>query len=150
MRRYMLKQQNPVTGANYDEPESSKRYKLACAPIKDSALPAHLCCLFRVFDRRSLGSQGPNLSSHGKLRLIRLCIQISTCTLCWTPTDQSGSQCQRPGPICIMVHLVLSPYCFSTCQPLVKIVSFFPEPECKCVKLDLIKFKRALFSPDRP
>ena len=37
---------------------SSKRYKLAFGPIKDSDQPAHLCSLVRVFDRRSMGNQG--------------------------------------------------------------------------------------------
>ena len=40
---------------------SSKRYMLACAPIKDSDQLSHLLSLIRVFDERSLGSQGTNV-----------------------------------------------------------------------------------------
>ena len=51
------------------EPVSSKRYKLACAPIEDSDQPAQMRRLIRVFDGRSMGSQGFSVSSGGKLRL---------------------------------------------------------------------------------
>ena len=53
----------------YLQPVSSKRHKLACAPIEDSDQPAHLRCLIRVVDGRSMGSQRPNVSSGEKLRL---------------------------------------------------------------------------------
>ena len=33
----------------------------------------HICAVWSVFDRRSMGSQGSNVSWGGKLRLIRLC-----------------------------------------------------------------------------
>ena len=46
-----------------------KRYKMACAPIKDSVQPR----LVRVFGGYSMGSQGSDVSSCRKLRLIRLC-----------------------------------------------------------------------------
>ena len=39
-------------------PVSSKRYKLAWAPIGDSDQSAHMRSLIRVFDARSIGSQG--------------------------------------------------------------------------------------------
>ena len=48
---------------------SSKRYKLACAPIEDSDQPAHARSLIRVFDGRTIGRQVFNVSSSGKLRL---------------------------------------------------------------------------------
>ena len=50
---------------------STKRYKLACAPIKD--IDQHPHSLIRVFNGRSMGSQGSNISLGRKLRLIRLC-----------------------------------------------------------------------------
>ena len=53
---------------------SSKRYKLACAPIKDSDQPALLRSLIRVFDGCSMGSQGSNVSSGRKLRLVKVCL----------------------------------------------------------------------------
>ena len=40
------------------EPVSSKRYKLAYAPIKDTDQTAHLRSLICVFDVHSMGSQG--------------------------------------------------------------------------------------------
>ena len=56
------------------EPVSSKRYKFACAPIKDSDQSAHPRSLIRVFDGRSKGSQGSNDSSSEKNRtLVRIC-----------------------------------------------------------------------------
>ena len=47
------------------EPVSSNGYKLAFAPIEDSVQPAHPRSLIRVFNGRSMGSQG---SSGVKLR----------------------------------------------------------------------------------
>ena len=35
---------------------SSKRFTLACVPIKDSDHAVHLRCLVRIFDERSIGS----------------------------------------------------------------------------------------------
>ena len=46
---------------------------MACVPIEDSDQPVHPCSLIKVFDGRSMGSQGSKVSSGGKLRLIRLC-----------------------------------------------------------------------------
>ena len=51
---------------------SSIGYKLACALIEDSDQPAHTRRLIRVFDGRSMGSKGSNVSSGGKLRKLRL------------------------------------------------------------------------------
>ena len=73
---------------------SSKRYKLACALIEDSDQPVHQHSLIRVFGGRSVGSQGSNNSSGGKLRLrldcadaqtdlILRCMHMPTCTLGW-------------------------------------------------------------------
>ena len=50
------------------EPVSSKRDKLASAPIKDSDQPVHPHSLIRVFNGRSMGSQGSSVSSIRKLR----------------------------------------------------------------------------------
>ena len=47
----------------------SKRYKLACAPIKDTYQTAYPRSLSRVFDGCSMGRQGSNVSSDGKLSL---------------------------------------------------------------------------------
>ena len=55
---------NTITG-----PVTTKTYKLACAPIEDSDQAAHPRSLIRVFDGRSMGSQGYNVSSDGELRL---------------------------------------------------------------------------------
>ena len=52
-----------------NEPVSNKRYKLACVPIEDSDQPLHPCSLIRVFDERSMDSQGSGVSSGEKLRL---------------------------------------------------------------------------------
>ena len=54
------------------EPVSSNRYNLACEPIENSSQTAHLRSLIRVFDGHSMGSQGSNISSCRKLRLMRL------------------------------------------------------------------------------
>ena len=49
-------------------------YKLAYALIEDSDQPAHQRRLIRVFDGRSMGSRGFNVSSEWKTKtLIRLC-----------------------------------------------------------------------------
>ena len=69
-------------------------YKLACAPIDDSDQTAHLRSLIRVFNGRSMGSQGFNVSSREKVRLYSdsvnaqtdlnlCCAHMLTCTLCW-------------------------------------------------------------------
>ena len=51
------------------EPVSSKRYKLACAPIQDCHdQPAPPHSLIGVCNGLSLGSQGPTVSSWVKLR----------------------------------------------------------------------------------
>ena len=54
------------------EPVTSKLCKLACASIEDSDQPAHPYSLIIVFDGHSMGSQWSNISSDGKIRLIRL------------------------------------------------------------------------------
>ena len=58
-----------VSGKLSSEPASSKRYKLACAPMEDSDQPAHPHSLIRVFNGRFMGSQRSNVASRGKLRL---------------------------------------------------------------------------------
>ena len=71
-------------------------YKLVCESIKDSNQPARKRRMIRVFNERSMGSQGSNVSTGGKLRLwsdcgdaqtdlIHRCTQIPPCTLCWMP-----------------------------------------------------------------
>ena len=78
------------------EPVFNIRHKLACTSIEDSDQPAHPRSLIRVFDERSMGSQGSNVSSGGKLRLWPdcadartdfnfRCMHMPTCTLCWVP-----------------------------------------------------------------
>ena len=57
---------------------SSKRKKLACAPIKDSDQPVHPHSLIRVFDGRSVSSQGSNVGSVGILRLQSDCVDAQT------------------------------------------------------------------------
>ena len=47
----------------------------------------------------------------------------------------------RSELICIIVYIGQCTHCFNTCQPLVKIISFFPGLERKCVKCGLIWFK---------
>ena len=47
---------------------SSQRYKLALAPIKDTAQLTHLRSLNRVFDGCSVHSQGSDIVSEGKLK----------------------------------------------------------------------------------
>ena len=44
-------------------PDSSKRYKLACAPIEDSGQPAHPRSLIRVLRRLSMGTKDPTLAT---------------------------------------------------------------------------------------
>ena len=61
-----------------NEPDSSKRYKLACSPIKDSDQPAHSCSLIRVFDWRSTCSQGSNEFPGWKLKLWSGCTDAQT------------------------------------------------------------------------
>ena len=41
----------------------NKMYKLACAPIEDSDQHANPGSLIRIFGVRSVGNQGPNVSS---------------------------------------------------------------------------------------
>ena len=73
---------------------SSKRYKLACVSIEDPDQPAHPGSLIRVFDGRSVGTQGSSVSLCIKLRLwsdcaigqtdLNLhCMHMWTCFLCW-------------------------------------------------------------------
>ena len=47
------------------EPVSIKGYNLACVRIEDLDQTAHMRSLIRVFDRRSIGSQGYNVSPGG-------------------------------------------------------------------------------------
>ena len=57
-----------------NEPVSIKTYMLAYAPIEDSDQTAHQRSLIRVFDGRSMDSQGSNVSSGIRTKiLIRLC-----------------------------------------------------------------------------
>ena len=82
------------------ESVSSKWYKLACATIKDSDQLAHPYNLIRVFDGCSIGSQGSNIYSVGKLTLCSYCVDaqsdlnlcfkhMPTHTLCWTQVSDS-------------------------------------------------------------
>ena len=50
-----------------------QKNKMICAPSEDSDQPGHPPSLIRVFAVRSIGSWGPNVSSCGQPRLIRLC-----------------------------------------------------------------------------
>ena len=59
-----------------NEPVPSKRYMLACGPIKDSDQPAYLRSLIRVFNGGSVGSHEFNASSCGKLRLWSECMDV--------------------------------------------------------------------------
>ena len=63
----MLDQQSEII-----EPPHDKTNKVAYAPIEDSDQPGHPPGLIRVFAVRSMGSLGPNISSCGQRRLIRL------------------------------------------------------------------------------
>ena len=64
---------------------SSKRYKLASAPIEDSDLTAHERSLIWVFNWLSMGSQGSNVSLGGKLRFWSDCVDAQTdLNLCCT------------------------------------------------------------------
>ena len=56
------------SGYNYSEVQQKMQFKLAVAPIIDSDQPAHPHSLIRVFDGRSMGSQGIDVSSGGKQR----------------------------------------------------------------------------------
>ena len=56
------------------EPMSSKRYKLACAPNKDSDQSLHQRSLIRVFDGPSMDIQGLNDSSFWKRMLWSDCV----------------------------------------------------------------------------
>ena len=78
------------------EPAISKRYNLACATIEDSDQPARPRRLIRVFNGRSMGSQGSNASSGRKMSLRPECADAQTdlnirctrmppCTLRWLP-----------------------------------------------------------------
>ena len=55
-----------------------KRYNLACAPTEDSDQPVHQRSLIRVFDASSMGCQGSNVSSGGRLRLWSDCVDTQT------------------------------------------------------------------------
>ena len=57
------------------EPPHDKTNKMAFAPSEDSDQPGHPPNLIRVFTVRSMGSWGPNVSSCGQRRLIRLGVQ---------------------------------------------------------------------------
>ena len=60
------------------EPEASKWYMLACAPIEDSDQIALARKLIRVFYGRSTGSQESNVSSGGKLSMRSDCAHAQT------------------------------------------------------------------------
>ena len=64
--RYMRPSKNQTAHSR------SKSYKSAYAPIEVSDQTALMRSLIWVFDRHSMGSQGLNVTSVGKLRLIRL------------------------------------------------------------------------------
>ena len=81
-----------------NQPVFRERHKFACAPIEDSDQPAPLRRLIRVYDERSKGSYGSNVSPGGKLRhcsdcadvqtdLYLRCAQMPTCTLGWIPAS---------------------------------------------------------------
>ena len=59
-------------GMGDSEPLHDKTNKMTCAPSEDSDQPGHLPSLIRVFTVRSVGSQGPKVSSCRRQRLIRL------------------------------------------------------------------------------
>ena len=65
---------SPVVPNN--EPVSSIWYNFPCAPIEDSDQSAHPRSLIRVFDGRSMGSQGSDVSSGGTLRLLSDCVDV--------------------------------------------------------------------------
>ena len=65
------------------EPVSSKSYKLAFAPIKESDQTAYTSNLIKVFNLRFLGGQGFNVSSSGILKLQPDWVDISLC-IRWT------------------------------------------------------------------
>ena len=83
------------------ESVSSIRYKLAFVPIEDSDQPLYQHSLIRAFDGHSLGNQGSNIFSGGKLRLqsdnvwmhrliwIFCCLHMPTCTSYWAPAHLS-------------------------------------------------------------
>ena len=95
------------------EPPHDKTNKTAFVPSEDSDQPGHSPRLIRVFVVRSMGSWGPNVSSCGQRRLIRLrgCTGWSVsslgaiaillvlscgglCILCsWVPSIESESDC---------------------------------------------------------
>ena len=73
---------------------SNHRYRFACVPIEDSDQPAHPRSLIKVFDGRSMESQGSYVSSGATLRLWSdcageqtemkfRCTFMQTSTLCW-------------------------------------------------------------------
>ena len=51
------------------EPQNGKTNKMTCAPSEDSDQPGHPPSLISVFTVRSVGSEGPKLSSCGQRRL---------------------------------------------------------------------------------
>ena len=55
--------------SSWYEPSHDKTNNVACAPSEDSDQPRHLHSLIRVFAVRSMGSEGPKLSSCGQRRL---------------------------------------------------------------------------------
>ena len=70
-----------------NQPVTIQTYKLAYAPIEDSDQPAHSRSLVRVFDGRSVGSQGSNVSSgcaDAQTDLNLRCAHI----LCWLPAKK--------------------------------------------------------------
>ena len=58
--------------SDYCEPPHDKTNEITCAPSEDSDLPGHPPSLIRVFAVRSMSNWGPNVSSCGQRRLIRL------------------------------------------------------------------------------
>ena len=59
---------------------------LGCAPSEDSDQPGHPPSLSRAFAVRSVGSQGPNVSSYGQRRLRSACaadLRWPHMSFCW-------------------------------------------------------------------
>ena len=96
--------------------------KLACALIEDTDQPVQLRRLIRVFNGRSVGSQGSNVSSGVNLRLYQtvgmhahsdfnhLCTHMPTGTLCWEPglimTTRSQTVSDATAVYCLQNNLL--------------------------------------------
>ena len=67
-----ISQPSSGTSGRIVEPQHDKTNKMTCASSEDSDQPGCPPRLIRVFAVRSMGSQGPNVSSCGQRRLISL------------------------------------------------------------------------------